>query len=163
MRHGTMRYRRSRLPRVLKWGGLVAYGAVLAAFVISIRYEVRWTSPRRKHTIRLHHGAIEHVTHHWLDDGFPPPRHVWARLDPPGWDVVNHEPGLWVGVLMPNTGRSGVSRTAVGLWLPVVLATFFVVWAWRRDRGLPEGRCQNCGYDLTGNTSGTCPECGEAA
>ena len=22
--------------------------------------------------------------------------------------------------------------------------------------------CEGCGYDLTGNTSGTCPECGEA-
>jgi hypothetical protein len=26
----------------------------------------------------------------------------------------------------------------------------------RRDRGL----CPACGYDLTGNVSGTCPECG---
>jgi len=28
-----------------------------------------------------------------------------------------------------------------------------------RERG-PSGRCANCSYDLTGNTSGTCPECG---
>ena len=26
----------------------------------------------------------------------------------------------------------------------------------------PSGHCQSCGYDLTGNTSGRCPECGEA-
>ena len=24
-----------------------------------------------------------------------------------------------------------------------------------------EGRCAACGYDLTGNTSGVCPECGK--
>ena len=24
------------------------------------------------------------------------------------------------------------------------------------------GHCQNCGYNLTGNVSGTCPECGDA-
>ena len=24
------------------------------------------------------------------------------------------------------------------------------------------GRCPDCGYDLTGNTSGVCPECGTA-
>ncbi len=24
----------------------------------------------------------------------------------------------------------------------------------------PPGHCQRCGYNLTGNTSGTCPECG---
>lgn len=28
---------------------------------------------------------------------------------------------------------------------------------WRR---YPVGRCQSCGYDLTGNASGICPECG---
>jgi hypothetical protein len=25
----------------------------------------------------------------------------------------------------------------------------------------PPGHCPNCGYDLTGNVSGVCPECGE--
>ncbi|UCE59596.1 MAG: hypothetical protein JSU63_19400 [Phycisphaerales bacterium] len=30
---------------------------------------------------------------------------------------------------------------------------------WRRRR---KGLCLNCGYDLTGNESGVCPECGEA-
>jgi hypothetical protein len=29
----------------------------------------------------------------------------------------------------------------------------------RRDRGL----CPHCGYNLTGNVSGTCPECGGKA
>jgi len=29
-------------------------------------------------------------------------------------------------------------------------------WRWRR-----KGCCRNCGYDLTGNTSGVCPECGK--
>ena len=29
----------------------------------------------------------------------------------------------------------------------------------RRDR-LRRGLCVNCGYDLTGNASGVCPECG---
>ena len=28
-------------------------------------------------------------------------------------------------------------------------------------RELP-GRCRGCGYDMTGNTSGACPECGRA-
>lgn len=29
----------------------------------------------------------------------------------------------------------------------------------RQERGA-RGLCPSCGYDLTGNTSGTCPECG---
>ena len=31
---------------------------------------------------------------------------------------------------------------------------------WRHRRRFPKGHCQTCGYDLTGNTSGVCPECG---
>jgi len=30
-----------------------------------------------------------------------------------------------------------------------------------RKRVFPPGHCDWCGYDLTGNTSGTCPECGK--
>jgi len=34
---------------------------------------------------------------------------------------------------------------------------------WRRTlKRRPPGHCRRCNYDLTGNTSGTCPECGTA-
>ena len=33
---------------------------------------------------------------------------------------------------------------------------------WQRRRHAARGRCPACGYDLTGNASGTCPECGTA-
>lgn len=32
---------------------------------------------------------------------------------------------------------------------------------WRDHRRIPPGHCKKCGYDLTGNTSGRCPECGK--
>lgn len=44
---------------------------------------------------------------------------------------------------------------AIGI-VGVVLAK---VWANRR---LPQARCRRCSYDLRGNTSGICPECGTA-
>ncbi len=34
------------------------------------------------------------------------------------------------------------------------------VVALRHRRRIPPGHCQQCGYDLTGNESGVCPECG---
>jgi hypothetical protein len=43
--------------------------------------------------------------------------------------------------------------------LPVVAA---VRWG-RRRRSRRTGSCVRCGYDLTGNVSGTCPECGSLA
>ena len=32
-------------------------------------------------------------------------------------------------------------------------------WRWQPPR--PAGHCQQCGYNLTGNVSGRCPECGK--
>lgn len=53
-------------------------------------------------------------------------------------------------------------------WFPALLFGAFptisllrFVYRWRRWRRNPNG-CVNCDYDLTGNTSGVCPECGEA-
>ncbi len=53
------------------------------------------------------------------------------------------------------------SIVAVLLCLPLfVLLIISALWT----RNMPEGsnRCAICGYNLTGNTSGVCPECGEA-
>lgn len=30
-----------------------------------------------------------------------------------------------------------------------------------RDHAYPPGTCRSCGYNLTGNVSGRCPECGQ--
>ncbi len=38
------------------------------------------------------------------------------------------------------------------------ILSFF--WDSEIRRGYPPGHCQRCGYDLTGNLSGVCPECG---
>lgn len=46
------------------------------------------------------------------------------------------------------------------LWLPLLLVGVIAFAAWRRSRGHAPGCCRMCGYDLTGNISGVCPECG---
>jgi len=48
------------------------------------------------------------------------------------------------------------------LWIPVVLIalpTGFLFWSDHRRR-MRVGCCEKCGYDLTGNTTGRCSECG---
>ena len=35
-----------------------------------------------------------------------------------------------------------------------------LLW-WQDNRSFPAGYCRNCGYDLTANVSGRCPECGK--
>ncbi len=53
-------------------------------------------------------------------------------------------------------------------WLPFIAfgtypTTAFIRGPLRRHRRRKRGLCINCGYNLTGNESGVCPECGEAA
>ncbi len=77
----------------------------------------------------------------------------------PGWSFewspslnVAWLPGSWAG----NGGSSGWLPIWMGL-LPVGAATAIL---WLCDRRPPSGHCRFCGYNLTGNVSGTCPECG---
>jgi hypothetical protein len=55
-------------------------------------------------------------------------------------------------------------RLVIPFWAIVVLTSLApICWLlkWRRDRShFGAGRCTSCGYNLTGNTSGICPECG---
>ncbi len=41
------------------------------------------------------------------------------------------------------------------------LVIFGLLTWWCERRRIPPGHCRKCGYDLTGNVSGVCPECGE--
>jgi hypothetical protein len=55
-------------------------------------------------------------------------------------------------------------------WLIVVAAgVVYAVAGYRQERPVDlrrerraKGQCERCGYDLTSNTSGTCPECGSS-
>ena len=65
---------------------------------------------------------------------------------------------LWPGVLM-----AGILVLTVPWWvlLPALIVYGGGVYVvWRRVRPPEPGHCRECGYDLTGNESGTCPECG---
>jgi hypothetical protein len=51
-------------------------------------------------------------------------------------------------------------------WLFVATAVLPAAWLLRsrsRRRRLAAGRCVSCGYNLTGNVSGVCPECGKCS
>ena len=48
---------------------------------------------------------------------------------------------------------------AIALVAAYVLPLPGIAFVLRPARGLP-GHCPSCGYDLTGNVSGVCPECG---
>jgi hypothetical protein len=49
------------------------------------------------------------------------------------------------------------------LWLPLLIVALPTAFMFYRDRNrIPPGHCSTCGYNLTGNVSGVCPECGQS-
>jgi len=55
------------------------------------------------------------------------------------------------------------STAAFYAWVTIMLGWPLIPIILQQVRGytgLPEGYCQKCGYNLTGNVSGKCPECG---
>ena len=80
---------------------------------------------------------------------------VWMRdFFCDGFDLpyFHHEP--------PDGYRHDQYDAAIPFWLPASVVGAVTLWLYRRTRGFAEGRCHRCGYDLTANVSGVCPECG---
>jgi hypothetical protein len=148
---GPMR-RRSRTRRVLKWAGLVACVVIVAAWAVSLTQHVGvgWTDWR----VSLSDGQV------WLWRL----HNVRMRFD--GWHVYYDLPrprssfGMtWV----PRFGLAdgGTAILQLPLWFIVLVAAIPTALLWYRDSPPPKGCCRKCGYDLTGNVSGVCPECGK--
>lgn len=103
----------------------------------------------------------------------------------PAWTVVVQAAPAWViatAVVWRATGSSAIAASGLGSLAPAVGAGLFaspgiaafampVIWGvavvgsatvvGRPRRWTGELRCGRCSYDLAGNVSGVCPECGE--
>lgn len=87
---------------------------------------------------------------------------IYAGLIPEQWT-----PGTFYSHSGPWTWASAYRTHHVGFHILVpgfiaAILFFQCVLRWRRhERRLCMGECIGCGYDLTGNESGICPECGK--
>jgi hypothetical protein len=57
-------------------------------------------------------------------------------------------------------GLNNLARMSLA-WVPTLcFLAILATWLWYPTRRPRSGHCQTCGYDLTGNETGRCPECG---
>lgn len=126
--------------RWLKWAGVAYCVLLVAAFLVSGFATVCWTYSDWQ--FLLTDGAIGVFCPRWVVFS----SHVGFE----GWSV-------WV----PHYGRNLYTVSLeVPIWPLLVSCLVPTVLLLRADRKRKRpGRCC-CGYDLTGNTSGVCPECG---
>ncbi len=163
------RLRRKR--RILKWVGLVTSLILGLPWGLSeiwtFQYSREWWEP-----IGDGPDGLPVYIRLSLGDGTVHCRHGWG---PEGthWSVSwNHwpleiviRPWTWVPQFerSKSWGKKGAHETdvTVPLFLPFMIVASLTGIVWWPDRRIPPGHCQKCGYSLTGNVSGVCPECGE--
>ena len=75
--------------------------------------------------------------------------------------VVHRTPSGMLGWFPSYRSFSGsFSAIRVPIWVFLSISVAAITIAWRRPRAFRPPRCVECSYNLTGNVSGVCPECG---
>ncbi len=154
--------RRSRTRRRLKWVGTLICVLILAAWVSSTGL-VSSRSLSVEYVGNANYFLLTMGTMHWYDGVNPSAQKGWAvhsvsASSRAPWPLWLRSGCLWPSVAQ-NPGRASVIY--IPLWLPFLIVMIPTALLWWRDRRLPPGHCQRCGYNLTGNVSGRCPECGD--
>ncbi|MBN2562525.1 MAG: hypothetical protein JXQ75_16495 [Phycisphaerae bacterium] len=173
--HPCSMLRRSRSRRRLKYTGLVLSALFLVLWGIStfIRFAYTWTHAQGFQVFVFGGGGF----FYYVREG--PREFEWIAKELDCWrsarDPVIVRPrhrqqfGLWLPTTESRSfdlsGLSQKTYSAYDFIMPfwplfaiTAIPTAFLIW--RQRRQIPLGCCQKCGYNLTGNTSGICPECG---
>ena len=148
--------RRSRTRRVLKWVGLLGCMLIVASWGVSSFGMITWDrydgTLNRQYLFGQGRVRLYHSTGSLLDNS--------------GWHITGFRyesvaKRLGLGLPQIFWRRSPrIRMLQIPIWLLVLMAAIPTAILWYRDRRPPKGHCQTCGYDLTGNVTGVCPECG---
>ena len=128
-----------RMRRLVRHAGLALAVALLFLWVSSMRYTFGYLGTSG--AVYFESGGFAvFATHGQI------PATGWMGVGQSRWPVV-----WWFAVpaMVPLTAG----------WMPLLAAVVPTALTFARRR-IPPGHCRQCRYDLHGNTSGVCPECG---
>lgn len=132
------------------------YRRVSALIVFPSGKRVIWAAINEGHTwisYRILHSASLETTELFIE----PVRPNSIPLQSMFWDIDLNISGVSSTTRFSLRGRwLWLSPLVVATTLSLVYGTRYLRIRNRKDAG----RCAKCGYDLQGNTSGVCPECG---
>lgn len=140
--------RGSRVSWLLRWCGVLASVSITSTWLFSAWQGCFYLMQRPAHKDTLTF---------WISRGclgfekFPKP--VGGGLF---WRQRTY-PLRWMPLYIAGYGYASI---IVPLWIPFLLVAVPTALLFWRDRRMPPGHCKKCRYDLTGNQSGVCPECG---
>ncbi len=142
---------RSRARGIAKWWALAMCVLLLLALLLSLRRGTYVLRPGDR--ILEYNGKTVYSFKDLIPELASTSKPVKLKVrDGAGNVHVAHVPArAWAGIASP---------VSVPLGLAFVIAAGITALLFWRDRRFPAGHCQKCGYDLTGNVSGRCPECG---
>ena len=136
-----------RRYRKLKWLSLVLFGLCVVAWLISSKYDVAgaWNTG----VVGIQRGCFV------LTVGVPTtPHFLWSPRPPHPGKVF-----IWKPHIVAHQRNPG-GTAMIPLWIPMIV-TLAAAWFFhRKARFTRLGHCAKCSYDLSGNESGVCPECG---
>jgi hypothetical protein len=137
--------RRGRVRRVGKWAGVAVCVILLAGQVVGRFGFVEWWADG--FLLSVSGGAVRIAW--WQPTRFEGAlKAAWYPRKDIHWTLLPYNAWPVRDVLIP-------------LWIfAVAIAVPTTVLWWLDRRRLAPGHCPCCGYDLTGNVSGRCPECG---
>lgn len=150
--------RRWRLRRTLKWVCAGGCAMIMSLALMCFVFESTTIFLSQNVSLVLARGTC---TWRYFDD-----RTSTVEFQPPGGSVFLFDRSgigqpTWASCfgLPAVLRRDRLFSVSLPLWIPFVPILTLTLWCWWRDRRR-QGICRDCDYNLTGNLSGTCPECG---
>ncbi len=148
--------------RILKWAGLVISLLTVITWPMSVQRRWYYYRDVGSYNIGLElidgYFGVECYNVNQNPEPFGGVESVPSSTDILPWRFEIDNTVLAYG----NDGTFTVWDVSVPFWMPflIVASPTTILW-WLDRRRIPPGHCQKCGYNLTGNVSGVCPECGE--